>query len=238
VKVKLVGCGFLGSLFTEELAKWSRALHLDMTMDVCDPDTVSERNVANQLFTPADVGIHKVNVVGQRLWDYNVGGDSFTKLLTPETSDEILAGADIYVCAVDNIKARQLMWTKSIQNDVPLLNLGVSQQGTGSVDWTCMSNGIDTNPFGLTQGQTEEQLAAYGQLNAELPPCELVGFRGVGLNMALAATKSLLILWGWDPEMVVHKTKGQQAPWGTFTTWLARTDGHSLVQTMVAKEEE
>lgn len=237
MKVKLVGCGFLGSLFAEELAKWSLGLHLAPDIDLFDPDDVEERNVANQLFNLDDIGMGKVHAVGRRLESYGMLTSEMPVPIEADNADTALQGADIIVCAVDNIPARQLLWSKSIAMDVPLLNLGVSQQGTGSVDWTFMSGGIDTNPFGLTQAQDDKQLAAYAKLDQKLPPCELIGFRGVGLNMALAATKAFLILYGWDPEQVVHKEKGQKGPWGTFTTWSARTDGHSLVQTLHAKEE-
>lgn len=235
--VKLVGCGFLGSLFAEELAKRAMALHVHTTIDLFDPDVVSDRNVANQLYNPDEIGMEKGQALGNRLIPYHVMGDFYNTMVTADT--QLMGdGADILVCAVDNIKARQLLWSKSVQHSVPLLNLGVAQNGIGSVDWTYLPAGIDTNPFALTQAQTDKQIEDWGKLDAALPPCELVGFRGVGLNMALAASKAFMILFGWDAEQVVHKEKGQMAPWGTFTTWLARNDGHSLVQTMQAKEEE
>lgn len=238
MNVRLVGCGFLGSLFAEELAKWSFGLHEELAIDLFDNDKVEERNIANQLYNVP--GMPKAHALRSRLESYpNVHPFARVKRVDEQVMKQFVEeGADVIVCAVDNIETRQLMWSRALVNTVPLLNIGVAQGGTGAVDWTYFPGNIDTNPFGLTQGHTEEQLKKYANLNQSLPPCELIGFRGLGLNMAVAATQAVMILTGWDPLMHVHKAKGRKAPWGTFTTWQADLSSHKLLQVLQTKEEE
>lgn len=239
MNVHLVGCGFLGSLFGEELAKWSKALKLPMSWGFYDPDVVSERNVANQLWSPADIGLGKAEALADRVGSY-MGADWEGNLqVHPERVDESrlqwLKDANVIVCAVDNVPTRQLLWKFSIASGIPLMSVGISQEGTGNVDWTSFVHDVDTNPFSLAQPQTTEEIEAATKL-AQLPPCELISFRGLGLNMAVAATKAMLILDGWDPEGVVMSPK-QRGPTGTFTTWQASQHGHSLLQVFTAKED-
>jgi len=238
MQVHLVGCGFLGSLFAEEVSKWSRALKLDMSWAVYDPDTITDRNVANQLWSPQQIGMQKAEVMGDRIGSYMEEWEGKLQVHPEKMVDETLMwlkDADVVVCAVDNVPTRQLLWKFSIASGIPLLSLGISQEGSGNVDWTAFAHGVDTNPFSMAQPHTEEEIAKATKLD-HLPPCELITFRGLGLNIAVAATKALLILDGWDPEGVVHTPK-QKGPWGTFTTWQATPQGHSLLQVFTSKED-
>lgn len=229
--IHVVGCGFLGSLLVEEACKRAYALHEPYQFSLYDPDVVEERNAANQLWTPDDAGKPKVEVLGQRVLHYpGLATQLFPEKIVQGNS-AWLEEADVLICAVDNIPTRQLLWKFSVAKAVPLLNVGISQGGTGAVDWTYEE--IDTNPFAVSQGATEEELERWGKVD-KLPPCELVGFRGLGLNMALAATKALFILQGWDVEGHVHRP-GRKAPWGSFTTWQASQAGHSLLQSLVSR---
>jgi len=71
VVVDLVGCGGNGSQMLTGLARLSHALqalgHPGLHVRAHDPDTVSEANLARQLFTRADVGLHKSLVLTHRI---------------------------------------------------------------------------------------------------------------------------------------------------------------------------
>src|SRR5258708_2277240 len=170
MKIHLVGCGFLGSLFTQEVLKLGFALHEHLAFKFYDPDVAEERNMANQLWNPRDLDKPKAEVLAALAHEYGNENFVWPAKLTQESLSQ-LDDADVVVCAVDNIETRQLLWSHSLNKSVPLLNMGVSQQGTGAVDWTLMERGVDTNPFGLTQGQSEDELKQYAKLD-KLPPCE------------------------------------------------------------------
>lgn len=233
MNLHIVGCGFLGSLLVEEACKRAYALHEQYTFHLYDPNTIEERNAANQLWTPSDAGQHKVQVLAQRIARYHGQSVQMFPEKIEQGNSAWLKDADVVVCAVDNIPTRQLLWKNAITTAVPLLNVGISQGGTGAVDWTYEE--IDTNPFAVSQGASDKELERWGKVD-RLPPCELVGFRGLGLNMAMAATKALFILQGWDVEGHVHRP-GRKASWGTFTVWQAEQAGHSLLQSLVHQEE-
>jgi hypothetical protein len=72
----------------------------------------------------------------------------------------------------------------------------------------------------------------------ELKPCELIAFRGLGLNVAIAAAKALGIWFGWDPEKQVVETLGVDVLPNTASTWSATNTGHQLVEMKELIEEE
>jgi hypothetical protein len=223
--ITVVGCGFLGSLFVEEVAKRSFAYHEPVTLRLIDPDKVEERNSANQLWDPSDAGALKVNCLGSRLSRYSLDYYTFPMRLTEDSAKELLYGTQLLVCAVDNIPTRVLLWQMSVALDIPLLSMGISQGGTGGVEWTYLSKMVDTNTFSPARLALVKDVEALGKVE-HLPPCELVGFRGLGLNVALSAAKALWIYIGWDAERDAHPT-GHGDP-GKMTMWEASNYGHKL----------
>ncbi len=71
INMLLVGAGGNGSQMLTGLARLNagvRALgHPGLNVTVCDPDHVTEANVGRQLFSPADVGLPKAEVLVYRL---------------------------------------------------------------------------------------------------------------------------------------------------------------------------
>ncbi len=71
VNVILAGCGGTGSQILTGLARMNYTLkalgHPGLYMHVFDPDTVSESNVGRQLYSPADIGKNKANLLTTRL---------------------------------------------------------------------------------------------------------------------------------------------------------------------------
>lgn len=225
--ITVVGCGFLGGLFVEEICKRSFAFHEEIDLKLIDPDDVQNRNVANQIFTLVDLHHSKVSVLGNRVTGYGLNVEALAERVEESNIDDLLAETSILVCAVDNIPTRQLLWKYAVGMDLPLLTMGISQGGTGGVEWTHFSKGFDTNPFSPMRlaSLSDEKVEALGEVG-HLPPCELVGFRGLGLNVALAAAKALWIYKGWDAEKhVFPEAKGEP---GTMTTWEATNMSHKL----------
>lgn len=220
MNIAIVGCGFLGSLFAEEIAKRFYAFEERSTITLIDFDTVEERNAANQGFTRMDAGAQKVRAIADRLDEYHVPSVTYPLRLDKTNVGQLLDDVDLVVSAVDNLETRQLLWYYCRGTRKPLLHLGVSQGGTGSVDWTVED--FDSWPL--------SPIALLGQKNykedipKELRPCELIAFRGLGLNTALAGAKALGIFMGLDPE----KTTGADVLPRTITTWDVGVNGHSV----------
>jgi hypothetical protein len=226
--ITVVGCGFLGGLFIEEVAKRAFAYHEDEFFVLIDPDDIEDRNVANQIWAPDQVGMPKVMVLMHRLNAYGLQANVHAERVEESNvKDALTPDNDIIVCAVDNIPSRQLLWKQAVAMGVPLLTMGISQGGTGSIDWTDMTKGFDTNPFSPMRlaGMSDERIAKLGKVG-HLPPCELVGFRGLGLNTSLAAAKALWIYKGWDAEREVLKVPKGEA--GTMSTWESTNHLHRL----------
>lgn len=230
INVALVGCGFLGSLYAEELQRRAMAHGLELYMTLVDGDVVEKRNLANQNFGLHQLGLDKAAALGENLTlvESMVVHHAYLK---QENAKALLLGEErphLVVCAVDNLDARQVLWNLCMSEGIPLLHLGISQGGTGAVDWSTAK--FDSNPFStprllqLSDKQRQEIEAG----TASLPPCQLVGFRGLGLNMAIAASKATAIYFGYDSEREVFPS--QEGPTGTLTTWQATMGGHTLCE--------
>lgn len=224
--VALVGCGFLGSLFSVEMAKRAFAFKEELMVGAIDPKMVEGRNAANQLFDPGMADHNKAELISKVFGWYGLVAKWSPDKVTEDNIND-LQPYDFIVCAVDNIPARQLLWKYAVGRDIPLLSMGISQGGTGSVEWTKLP--FDNNSFSPMQlaNVPEAKLKKMGEVK-KLPPCELVGFRGLGLNVALAAAKSYWIYRGFDPELhVLGQIEG--GPKGMITSWQATNTGHKLL---------
>jgi PRTRC genetic system ThiF family protein len=70
-EIVLVGCGGTGSHAARAIARilaHMQSLRMNVpSLTLIDPDTVEERNVSRQLFSPAEIGMNKAEVIAQRL---------------------------------------------------------------------------------------------------------------------------------------------------------------------------
>jgi hypothetical protein len=216
MKIVLVGCGFVGSVFATEFMKRCYAGKLDPEFCFIDDDRVEARNCANQNFVLADIGRAKAEVLAQQAHDSDRIADWQQTRLAPDNIDALLEGADLIIDGVDNLATRQLLWGWGLRNEVPVLHLGISEQGTGKVEWTHK----DHQTFSLRPDQTfgKELLDPPSGVT---PPCELARMRGVGLNVGFAAACALGIYMGFDPESHLEGI----ATAGYFTDWHATPTG-------------
>ena len=239
MRIALVGCGFLGSLFAEEVTKRLFAFETRVQWAFVDDDVIDDRNPANHLFTLQDVGQAKVRALKNRMRLYAptaVDTLAYKKRVGPKSRNfgQMLAAWSgeagnplIVVDAVDNLPTRHWLWRLGKLQGFTVLHLGVSQLGTGAVEWT-RGDAIDTfslSPIALAAaGLDGDAQAQLTQLD-HLPPCDLVGFRGLGLNVAVAGAKAVGCFAGLDPE-----NTAPPAASGTMTTWLATNFDHTLTE--------
>lgn len=216
MRISVVGCGFVGSVFITEFLKRCYAGKLEPEFQFIDDDTVEARNCANQNFLLADIGKAKAEVLAEMARNSDKLSEWRRVRLTPENADALLDGSDLVIDGVDNLETRQMLWGWGMNHNVPVLHLGISEQGTGKVEWTHPSH----QTFSLRPDQTAGK-EIIDPPSGVTPPCELARMRGVGLNTGFAAACAASIYFGFDPES--HLQGSPTA--GVFTDWHATPTG-------------
>jgi PRTRC genetic system ThiF family protein len=112
ISVDLIGVGGTGSQVLTGLARLHLAIvalgGLGLTVRAFDPDTVSEANVGRQLFSLADVGLHKSDVLIHRINCYfGLDWESLPMRYAPDASRGGYNGGDLTITCVDSAKARR-----------------------------------------------------------------------------------------------------------------------------------
>lgn len=131
--VAVVGCGGLGGYVTEELCRIGVG-----TLTVIDPDVFEEHNLNRQLHaTLASLGEPKVEAVRKRTGEINPAATIITRRmsLSRENGQELLAGANLAVDALDSIPARIELAGVCERLNIPLAHgsVGVVRSGHGAV---------------------------------------------------------------------------------------------------------
>lgn len=115
VALTLVGCGGTGSHLMSGLATLALALReRDIRTDLIfvDPDRVEEKNVGRQLFTRAEIGKPKAQVLAERVLSaYGLPVTPGVERFTGVTLWEVPETLNLLVGAVDNPAAREVMAT-------------------------------------------------------------------------------------------------------------------------------
>ena len=151
-RVAVVGCGGLGGLVIEALARIG-AGHLR----VVDGDAFEQSNLNRQLLcTEDDLGRMKAEVAAERVHSVNseISVEPLTMYLTEENAAEIIRGADCVVDCLDNLEAR--FWlAHACQNlGIPLV-YGAIAGWFGQVCTVCPGDisfaSIYGEPFGESQ---------------------------------------------------------------------------------------
>lgn len=113
VFITLCGCGGTGSHLASGLATLALALRESghpTLLRLIDPDTVEEKNVGRQLFTPHDLGKAKVDVLADRLYlAYGVVPDRYARWISKFDTFTQPDSLNIVIGAVDNAPARALI---------------------------------------------------------------------------------------------------------------------------------
>ena len=122
--VAVVGIGGLGSFSSLLLV-----LNGIGRLTIIDPDIVEFSNLNRQiLYTPADVGLFKVEAAAEKLNKYApfVKINSLPIYLNPENIEETLDGIDIIVDGLDNLSTRYLVNRYIVRHKIPYVFAGVS----------------------------------------------------------------------------------------------------------------
>jgi hypothetical protein len=225
--IGVVGLGFLGSLWVEEMCKRLYAFERTTVYNflLIDFDRFERRNAANQGCTVSDEGMYKTDVAANRCALYQVDASTIPEKLTADNAREWLSKCALIVDAVDNLEARTEIWYAAGSLGIPVLHLGINQTGTGAVEWSWQKARVETwclSPLVQAGSSVKPTKATAPET---LPPCELVGFRGLGLNVAIAGAKAGAIWMGCDAEQHIGKT----CPDGTMATFSADQMGHKLM---------
>lgn len=127
--VALIGAGGSGSQMLTKLARLAHAMralgHPGFTVTAYDPDTVSEANIGRQMFSPADVGLHKATVLVHRV-NQSFGTDWDAQATAYTDGQHGEGRADLAVVCVDSRRARKTIHNALYRRwqDCYLLDLG------------------------------------------------------------------------------------------------------------------
>ena len=108
-RIHIIGCGSVGSVVAENLARFGIT-----RMTLYDFDTVEPRNLANQMFTQDDVGRLKVEALADMLHRINPEIDNDLVLVPKGYTGQKLSGY-VFLC-VDNIDLRREIATANKSN--------------------------------------------------------------------------------------------------------------------------
>lgn len=217
MQIVVIGCGFVGSVFTTEFLKRCYAGKLPFRFRFIDDDVVEPRNCANQNFMLADCGSPKALVMTDLARNADREAEYVQVRITADNIDQYADDATLIIDGVDNLETRQLLWGYALRTGIPVLHIGITEQGTGKVEWSHPSK----ETFSLRPSQTAGK-EIVDPPSGVTPPCELARMRGVGLNAGFAAACAAAIYFGFDPE---SHLQGQE-PRGYATDWHATPMGY------------
>jgi molybdopterin/thiamine biosynthesis adenylyltransferase len=184
--VTIVGCGGLGSVASEYLARAGVPLRL------IDRDIVEFSNIHRQLFDEADVGKPKALQLRERLEYVNsdIKIDAINDDLNQGNIDKYLSGSSIVLDCTDNMLSRFLINDWCLKNRVPFIySASIKAEGL----------------FTLIVPKETPCLRCFIPLGSlgKLDTCETAGVLGpvVGMFGALAATEAMKYLTGKGTSM-------------------------------------
>lgn len=215
----LVGCGFVGSIFATEYGKLAYAGELPSPVRCFDGDTWERRNAANQDVTVqvADRGEAKAITVARGLSDYYLDATGTQVRITADNIDALLGDAYVIIDAVDNLATRQLLYYFGMRTKCPVLHLGISGMGTGTVEWSTPT----FDNFALAPQRLIGKPPVQDPESGVTPPCELARMRAVGWNTSYCAAVALALFQGFDTW---SHLAGQRSH-GWLTSWRAHNEG-------------
>jgi molybdopterin/thiamine biosynthesis adenylyltransferase len=206
--VTVVGCGFVGSLFTREFLPHTFAGVLPLDFRFIDDDTWEERNAANQqvdLLTAA-AGEPKAETMAKLALSFRRLADWQQTRLTAKNADALLGGSWIIVDAVDNHATRTLLYEYGMDHKIPVLHLGITEMGTGSVEWSYPGH----DRWHLAPHQRLGKGAVKDPTSGVTPPCELAAMRACGWATSHAAAIAASLYFGFDPYGFQPGLKGER----------------------------
>jgi hypothetical protein len=216
IEIYLVGAGSLGSGFAKEVSRRFASLKKPLTIHIYDGDTVEERNIFSQEFTPKDIGKNKAVAIAEVCNEFDgITAIAYDIMLDDQNIVSIpFSKTGVIVDAVDNLKARTLLWTASYNFNVPVMHMSMDPQGGGDISWN-FTNQVDTFPLSpATANPDTLKRIAENKLESK-PPCELNTFRPLINNTVLAGVLSFSIFTASDSSkeiMLIDPDQPQLGP--------------------------
>lgn len=175
--ILIAGCGFLGSWFTRFYAQRASSLQLKTGVFCLDNDKFEMRNTPTQYLDQSLVGVEKAMVACDTFGRFGIDATPAIQRLTSENINEFMetvADLSLVVDSFDNYESRRLCWYIAKSLEIECLHLSISPNHFGRVDWE-KSWPLDPGRV-LTEVKREE---------VETPPCELVLYQQLGIQIAL-----------------------------------------------------
>jgi PRTRC genetic system ThiF family protein len=200
ITVNLIGCGGTGSHMLSSLAMINSSLvalnRQPLFVRVWDDDIVSEANIGRQLFSPADIGKHKAEVLTTRInRHYGTAWQSINSRFTNSHSDN--SYANITIACVDTVKSRIDIHKelKSVIENKYLLDIGNGSNSGQILLSTLISIKQPKDGVGYLRSFSEEFPEAEDDDN--LPSCsaaEALAKQDLFINK-LISTYAANMLW-------------------------------------------
>jgi len=209
----VIGAGLNGSILADTLVAHMISVGFSYDMVVIDHDTVEMRNSPGNLDAKANAGKKKAEVVSDMFLKNGIVSRAVTQKITEKNVGALIPpGTALVFGAVDNIKARKIVYEYAVNNGVPYIDLGISDT-SASITWA--TGGITNFPF-----SGDGAIVYFEQEDVKKPPCELIASR-IMASMAAecAATSACIFLRGHDPRGTVFNTIGVQAMKGDVVSW-------------------
>jgi len=231
-KAIVVGGGSLGEAFCIETARRATALNVPLEIVIVDYDTVEERNVASQGFTPSDIGKLKCEVIAEKLSHYPMlTVSALPEKVTEENIYDIIQAepSTVIIDSVDNYASRRLLWQSSLVTKNPVLHLSMSTEGDGYVAWNYGTE-VDTFPLSPVQLSKEKQENLCQRVEDKLPPCQLNSFRSLIFNTSFCGVNAFFMSLGLDNTKTFVDDEGNDNIMkGMFTYWRTQPNKYWLV---------
>ena len=131
-RIHIIGCGAIGSTLAENLARFGFT-----KISLYDFDRVEPHNIANQMFTGADIGKPKIEAVKELVVKINPEAEKDIKLFPEGWTGQRLSGY-VFLC-VDNIDLRRKIASENkLNNTIKAMfdfRMGLTDAQHYAADW-------------------------------------------------------------------------------------------------------
>ena len=175
----IIGCGSVGGFVAELLTRFGVT-----DFAIYDFDTVEPKNVANQIFTQADVGMNKCDALLRIMSRVNPEVANTTRIYREGYTDQPLSGY-VFLC-VDNIELRKRIVSENRMNPSIKAMFDFRTRLTDSqhyaADWnkqSSINNLFRTMNFTDEEAEAETEVSACGVALCVAPTVRMIANIGV-----------------------------------------------------------
>jgi adenylyltransferase/sulfurtransferase len=193
-RVLVVGCGALGSVISDHLARAGVGY-----LRIIDRDIVDIENLQRQiLYNEKDVGRPKAQAAAEKLKIVNseIEIEGLVKDLTPKSAEGILEGVDIVLDGTDNLQTRYLINDVCVKNGIPWIYGGAVSTYGMSLNIVPKTTACLTCAF------------PFMPRVGSLPTCDTVGVINTvpSIIASIETTEALKIILGKDysKDLIVY----------------------------------